>query len=161
MLSLQAFFNGLNPAEAAFMHLAVRRDHVVEDALNAIVQQGSDLKKPLRVVFIGPGGVPEPAQDEGGVRKEFFQLATRDLFKEEFGMFAYSEETRTHWFAPAALEGLEVEYVLVGALLGLAIYNGVLLDARFPLALYQKLLGIVPEFKVRTCSCCFGTSVWT
>lgn len=34
-----------------------------------------------------------------------------------------SEETRTYWFNPASLE-TEVEYALVGAVLGLAIYNG-------------------------------------
>lgn len=33
-----------------------------------------DLKKPLRVAFIGPGGVPEEGLDEGGVSREFFQL---------------------------------------------------------------------------------------
>ena len=38
-----------------------------------------------------------------------------------------SDATRTYWFNPASLVlggELEVEYALVGALLGLAIYNG-------------------------------------
>lgn len=34
-----------------------------------------------------------------------------------------SEATRTFWFNPASLEA-EIEYALVGAVLGLAIYNG-------------------------------------
>ncbi len=38
-----------------------------------------DLKKPLRVVFIGPGGVPEEGLDEGGVSREFFQLVVSTL----------------------------------------------------------------------------------
>lgn len=33
-----------------------------------------DLKKPLRVTFISPGGVAEEGLDEGGVSREFFQL---------------------------------------------------------------------------------------
>ncbi len=33
-----------------------------------------ELKKPLRVTFIGPGGVAEEGLDEGGVSREFFQL---------------------------------------------------------------------------------------
>ena len=40
---------------------------------------------------------------------------------------ACSDDTRTYWFNPASLVlggELEVEYALVGALLGLAIYNG-------------------------------------
>lgn len=36
---------------------------------------------------------------------------------------ACSDQTRTYWFNPASLES-EVEYALVGAVLGLAIYNG-------------------------------------
>ena len=42
-------------------------------------------------------------------------------------LFRCSDATRTYWFNPASLvlDGeLEVEYALVGALLGLAIYNG-------------------------------------
>lgn len=38
-----------------------------------------DLKKPLRVTFIGPGGVPEEGLDEGGVSREFFQLLVSDM----------------------------------------------------------------------------------
>ncbi len=34
-----------------------------------LVYRADDLKKPLRVTFV-TGGVPEPAQDEGGVTKE-------------------------------------------------------------------------------------------
>ena len=67
--AMQAFFQGLNPAEAGFLRLAVRRTNVVEDALNGIVMHlDGDLKKPLKVTFVS-AGVPEPAQDEGGVRK--------------------------------------------------------------------------------------------
>lgn len=40
-----------------------------------------------------------------------------------------SEATRTHWFNAASLES-EVEYALVGAVLGLAIYNGGRLGGR-------------------------------
>lgn len=50
--------------------LQVRREAVVEDALNQLVFRPlEDLKKPLRVTFIS-NGVAEPAQDEGGVTKE-------------------------------------------------------------------------------------------
>lgn len=33
-----------------------------------------ELKKPLRVTFIGAEGVAEEGLDEGGVSREFFQL---------------------------------------------------------------------------------------
>lgn len=40
-----------------------------------------DYKKPLRVRFIGPGGMPEEGQDQGGVSREFFQLLVHQLFR--------------------------------------------------------------------------------
>ena len=39
--------------------------------------------------------------------------------------------------------------VQVGQLMGLAIYNSVILDAHFPNCLYLKLLGKSPTFNVR------------
>lgn len=143
--AMQAFFHGGNPEEAGFLKLNIRRTHVVEDALNGLgMSSEDDLKKPLRITFFS-GGVAEPAQDEGGVKKEFFQLLVRDLFRQEFGMFTYDESTRTHWFNETSFE-TEGEYGMVGALVGLAIYNAVLLDAHFPLVLYKKLLGGTPTF---------------
>jgi ubiquitin-protein ligase E3 A len=44
-------------------------------------QHPMDLKKPLKVVFSGEEGV-----DEGGVRKEFFQLITAKIFDPDFGL---------------------------------------------------------------------------
>lgn len=49
------------------MMMEVRREHILEDTLNKIVNPGLNLKKPLRVHFVG-----EPGIDEGGLRKEFF-----------------------------------------------------------------------------------------
>jgi hypothetical protein len=50
-----------------YLFLEVRRDHILEDTLNRIINPGLNFKKPLRVQFVG-----EPGIDEGGVRKEFF-----------------------------------------------------------------------------------------
>jgi hypothetical protein len=58
----QAFFQGVPPAAVAFLHIRVRRERLVEDALNALAHlEPAELKKPLRVAFL-TGGVPEPAQ---------------------------------------------------------------------------------------------------
>jgi hypothetical protein len=71
-----------------------------------------DLKKPLRVTFIGPGGVPEEGLDEGGVSREFFQLLVTDIFKPEYGMFVWNEETRVFDFNPSSFES-DLEFRLV------------------------------------------------
>ena len=57
-----------------------------------------------------------------------------------------AQESRTYWFNPATLEA-EAEFLLLGLVVGLAIYNGVLLDFPLPLALYRKILG--QEVKLR------------
>ncbi len=56
------------------------------------------------------------------------------------------QESRTYWFNPTTLEA-EAEFLLLGLVLGLAIYNGVLLDFPLPLSLYRKILG--QEVKLR------------
>ena len=48
-----------------------------------------DLKKPLKVQFVGEDGI-----DEGGVQKEFFQLIMSQIFDVNYGMFTYDEELR-------------------------------------------------------------------
>lgn len=62
-------------------------------------------------------------------------------------MFVFNEETRTYWFSGASMEA-GTEFRLVGQLMGLAIFNSVILDAHFPHCLYMKLLGRRPGFEV-------------
>jgi hypothetical protein len=63
------------------------------------------------------------------------------------GMFMADEETRSLWFNPSAAEDLDREYTLIGMLLGLAIYNSIILDIRFPPVLYRKLMGKLGSFE--------------
>ena len=55
-------------------------------------------------------------------------------------MFTYIEESHCVWLNSSSLES-EKEFELVGILLGLAIYNGIILDVHFPLVIYKKLQG--------------------
>lgn len=93
----------------------------------------------MRVQFLGEEGV-----DEGGVQKEFFQLIVREIFDSKYGMFTFNDESRLCWFTPnPMLDDINIrEYKLVGLLLGLAVYNSVILDLHFPLALYKKLMDV-------------------
>ncbi|KAK9819719.1 hypothetical protein WJX72_001643 [[Myrmecia] bisecta] len=116
--------------------LRIRRNHLLEDALDEIARQKPrDLFKPLRVHFIGEDGI-----DAGGVKKEFFQLLITELLCPDYGMLIFQSESRTYWFNPSTLEA-EDEFMLIGLVLGLAIYNAVLLDFPLPLVLYKKLIG--------------------
>lgn len=39
---------------------------------------------------------------------------------------------------------MNMKYELIGIILGLGMFNGVILDVKFPLVVYKKLLGIKP-----------------
>jgi len=118
-----------------FLVLVVRRDHLIQDTLDQISsKEPSELKKPLRVHFYNEQGV-----DEGGVRREFFHLLVTQLFDVQYGMFIELED-RSSWFNHASLE-TGMQYHLVGLVLGLAVYNGAILNVQFPLVVYKKLLG--------------------
>lgn len=77
------------------------------------------------------GGVEEEGLDEGGVAKEFFQLVIQELFDTQYGMFRPLEGGRYLWFDSRSREPA-VSYQLVGIILGLAIYNGHILDVHLP-----------------------------
>ncbi|KAG6613726.1 HECT E3 ubiquitin ligase [Phytophthora cinnamomi] len=128
----------MESAPSPYLVLKVRRDNIVEDALQQLVHLSSSaetLKKPLKVKFVGEEGI-----DEGGVQKEFFQILIRQLLDPAYGMFTYDEETRTLWFNSDSLEAT-MEFELIGTLLALAIYNAVILDVSFPHIVYKKLMG--------------------
>ncbi|KAI6232114.1 putative E3 ubiquitin-protein ligase HERC4 [Aphelenchoides besseyi] len=124
----------INPADT-FLTFAIRRDHIVEDTYENVMQHTSknDVSKPLRVIFVG-----EEADDRGGVRKEFFMLLFQELLQPTYGMFTESDESHLIWFSGAIDD--TTGYEVVGFLCALAIYNLVLVNLPFPLALYKKIL---------------------
>ncbi|GMF56685.1 unnamed protein product [Phytophthora fragariaefolia] len=128
----------MESAPSPYLVLKVRRENIVEDAMQQLVRLSSSaetLKKPLKVKFVGEEGI-----DEGGVQKEFFQILIRQLLDPAYGMFTYEEEMRTLWFNSDSLEAT-MEFELIGTLLALAIYNAVILDVSFPHIVYKKLMG--------------------
>ena len=135
-----SFFD-LLPTRESFLELNIKRDNLIEDTLNEVSKSGINLKKPLKIKFIG-----EDAVDEGGVRKEFFLLFIKQIFDPSYGMFSYNKKTRLYWFNHYSFEP-KIKYELIGIILGLAIYNNIILDIKFPLSIYKKLLGIKPTLE--------------
>jgi E3 ubiquitin-protein ligase HECTD2 len=62
-------------------------------------------------------------------------------------MFVFYESSGIFWFNGASTDNIR-EYNLVGILMGLAVYNAIILDIRFPLVCYKKLLtpAFLPEY---------------
>lgn len=125
-----------------YLKLRVRRDQIIDDALVEleVIALGNpkDLKKQLVVEFVGEQGI-----DEGGVSKEFFQLIVEQIFNPDYGMFVHHEDTV--WFNSTSFEN-EAQFTLIGIVLGLAIYNNIILPVNFPMVVYRKLMGIKGSF---------------
>jgi ubiquitin-protein ligase E3 A len=134
---LDIFFN----SSKFNLQLNIRRDHLIEDALNELEKNRANLQNELKIKFVGEQGV-----DQGGVRKEFFILVIRQIFDPNYGMFNYNEKTRLFWFNHYSFEP-NIKYELIGTIFGLAIYNGTILDVKLPISIYKKLLGIKPTFE--------------
>ncbi|KXS17549.1 HECT-domain-containing protein [Gonapodya prolifera JEL478] len=121
-----------------FLSIHVRRDHLIEDSLNQLQQvRPLELKKRLKIEFANEDGV-----DAGGLSKEWFLLLTRDLFDPQFGMWTYDDESHYCWFSQFSFDSAKEEYRLLGIVLGLAIFNNVIIPCPLPLACYKKLLNI-------------------
>ncbi|KAI9892950.1 MAG: putative E3 ubiquitin-protein ligase [Vezdaea aestivalis] len=136
----EAFFSSLNSRTAIsqFLILRVRRNCLVEDSMRGIsevVGAGQEeIKKGLRIDFLGEEGI-----DAGGLKKEWFLLLTRDIFDPHHGLFVYDEDSNYCYFNPFCFETSD-QFFLVGALMGLAIYNSTILDVALPPFAFRKLL---------------------
>ncbi|XP_065362544.1 ubiquitin-protein ligase E3A [Calliphora vicina] len=136
---LNYFGDGNDVVAQPNLKLKVRRDNIVNDALIGLelvaMSNPKDLKKQLVVEFVGEQGI-----DEGGVSKEFFQLIVEEIFNPDFGMFTHQEDTNTMWFNSTPFEN-EAQFTLIGIIIGLAIYNNIILAVNFPMVVYRKLMG--------------------
>ncbi|XP_075160144.1 ubiquitin protein ligase E3A isoform X2 [Haematobia irritans] len=136
---LNYFGDGNDVGVRPDLKLKVRRDNIVNDALIGLelvaMSNPKDLKKQLVVEFVGEQGI-----DEGGVSKEFFQLIVEEIFNPDFGMFIFQEDTNTMWFNTAPFEN-GAQFALIGIIIGLAIYNNIILAVNFPMVVYRKLMG--------------------
>ena len=116
-----------------YTNITVRRTHLIKDSLKQLEDhKPEDLTKELHITFEGEDGV-----DAGGVRKEWFQLLISSVIDPRYGMFSLNEHTRTFWFMGNS-DTLN-EFCLIGKIVALAVYNGVILDLHFPHTLYKKL----------------------
>jgi len=118
-----------------YLVIRVKREDIVQDTLQSIGRlRPSEFRKKLKIQFEGEAGV-----DEGGVKKEFFELLVEKLYDPNYAMFNYNSNNKTYWFNPGSFES-NLQYEMFGALLGMAIYNQVILSIRFPPVVYEKLL---------------------
>jgi len=118
-----------------FFVVEIDREHLLEETFDAIKNaEASDLRRKLRIKFKGEEGV-----DAGGVTREFFALVSEELFDVSSALWTRRFGEEITWFNSDCTWDDE-GYDRVGVLVGLALYNGVLLDVHFPEAVYRKML---------------------
>lgn len=117
--------------------LAIDRQYMLQQTLLKVAAAPPQaLRKSLKIIFKGEDGI-----DAGGVTKEFFQLLSAKLFDGHTGMWSSRFDSNMTWFNSDCTWNYD-GYYLVGVLVGLAVYNSVLLDVHFPTTVYRKLLGL-------------------
>jgi ubiquitin-protein ligase E3 A len=135
----RALFDGV---QSTHLVLHIRRQHLIQDAMDQLIGKPlHHLAKQIKIVFDGEQGV-----DEGGLKKEFFQLCWEKLFEGvDDALFKPIDET-TFWFKHNYIRSDKIaladttKFTFIGTLLALAIYNGVLVAPKFPLLLFKRLL---------------------
>jgi ubiquitin-protein ligase E3 A len=133
---LSALNEKMQTAANLFLVLEIRRESLIEDTIDQLRKKFADLKKAIKVKFIDGG---EVGMDQGGVQKEYFQLIISKLLDVSYGLFVYDDQTRYNWFNSDSINS-DVYFELVGILIGLAVYNGVMLGFSFPQIFYKKIL---------------------
>ena len=118
--------------------LKVKRSNILSSCIEAIenIKNPKEaMRRQLMIVFDG-----EPGVDEGGVQREFFQLVVQKLLSPDLATFIQTRDF--YWFNKDIDDGLLEHVRIAGIIFGLAVYNGNLLNIRFPLALYKKIKGM-------------------
>ena len=134
-------------------HVTVTRGRVFDDAMDQLgpavfaadaaawrvanpgVRPPGSLKGTIRVRFLNRHGVEEPGVDGGGLFKDFLGALVAEAFDAKRGLFAETPE-RTLYPNPASETACGPDHLrrleFLGAVLGKAVYEGILVDV--PLA---------------------------
>ncbi|KAK3286893.1 hypothetical protein CYMTET_5577 [Cymbomonas tetramitiformis] len=129
------------PWDQGHVVVTVRRDHLIEDSFECFRKLSPDaMHRIFRFSFVG-----EPAQDAGGVAREWFHELTRGLYNVELGLFEYSAvDNLCYQINPCSGIAHEVHleyFYFIGRLLGKALFDGQCCQAHMTVPLYKHMLG--------------------
>jgi len=134
--------------ETKSTNIRVRRNQIFEDSFESLGQLSSSLRNKIKVTFVNEHGIEEAGIDGGGVLKEFIDALTKRTFDPKLGLFRSTED---HLLYPAANFGDSLQWALkrfefAGAILGKALYEGILVEPQFSPAFLNVLLGRENKF---------------
>lgn len=125
----------------------VRRTHVVVDGYQAFLAMGEGLRDRVAVRFIDRDGKAEMGIDMGGPFKEFLEVLCKEVFREDYGLFAKTPQGHYYPSPNAHLVPQWREHLrFVGSVLGKALYEGHLVEVRFASFFLVALTGARPYF---------------
>lgn len=129
----ETFFRALFEGEKVpYLFIRINRKTIYSETLNLLKRTPNfDLRKQVKVTFNN-----EEGQDQGGIKKEYFQLLSEEI-REERRLFEH--KNRTLWFR-LGNSGVKSEFESIGKIIGIALYNNVVLNLPFPTLFFKRLL---------------------
>lgn len=121
----------------------IRREHVAQDGFVNLAPLGAEIKKPLEIQFIDKFGQVEAGIDGGGLFKEFLTALVREAFDTNRGLWRATDAQELYPNPHSyATSGDQLEwYTFLGRVIGKALYEGILVDAKFAGFFLSKMLG--------------------
>lgn len=127
-------------------HIQIRRDHVFDDAFQALKDRASSsaLKARIQVTFVNAAGHAESGIDGGGLFKEFLD----ELAKTGLGESGLFETTPDGVLYPKKITSAQANEKMefCGRVIGKALYERVLVEAPFARFFLNKALGKYNSF---------------
>lgn len=130
------------PWEDGHMRIAVRREFLLSDSIDAVMSLGrDDFRKIWRFEFMGELGI-----DAGGLIKEWFLLVTEAIFDADSGLWLSSEGNQMLMRVnPASELSCPEDHLIyfrfLGRVLGKALFEGQIVAGHMVQYLYKYMLG--------------------
>jgi len=130
------------PWNKGHMRICVRRSHLLEDSMNAILSlSNDDMRKIWRFEFMGEIGV-----DAGGLAREWFHLITSQLMDADNGLFISSSHNQMCMTINPTSNISHSEdhlyyYRFMGRVMGKALFDRQLVSGHLVKYLYKHVLG--------------------
>jgi len=125
-------------------HTAViRRKYILEDGYHKLHRLGPELKRTVRIQFINELGEEEPGVDGGGLFKDFLESLLSTAFDTQYGFFYANSENKLypHPSSSSASPDHLSYFRFFGAMVGKAMYEGILVDVPFAEFFLRKIRG--------------------
>ncbi|XP_070686886.1 probable E3 ubiquitin-protein ligase HERC4 [Pempheris klunzingeri] len=125
-----------------FFELNLKRSSLLEGAFTQLADaHHSAFKKQLTVHLDGDPKITRV------YRSDFFHHLFHDMVSAKSGMFLFNDSKTLAWFPSKVREEDKKNFLLLGVLCGLALYNQSIIHLPFPLALFKKLLDVEPTLE--------------